>query len=70
MREVAGPIRLTLPATSANLGSGFDAAGLAMALTLTVEAAANLEAGAPDLKIQASGRDAERVSRTRNNLIF
>jgi homoserine kinase len=70
MSEMPGPIRLILPATSANLGSAFDSAGLAMALTLTVEASANLAAGAPELEIAATGRDADRVSRTRNNLIF
>ena len=32
------PIRLVLPATSANLGPGFDAVGLALALTLTIDA--------------------------------
>ncbi len=31
-------LRLSLPATSANLGPGFDAAGLALSLHLTVEA--------------------------------
>ena len=70
MNQTAAPIRLMLPATSANLGSAFDSAGLAMALTLTVEASANLAADAPELDIAATGRDPERVSRTRNNLIF
>jgi homoserine kinase len=70
MSEIPRPIRLILPATSANLGSGFDSAGLAMALTLTVEASANTAPDAPELEIAATGRDPERVSRTRNNLIF
>ena len=70
MNQTAAPIRLVLPATSANLGSAFDSAGLTMALTLTVEASANLAADAPELEIAATGRDPERVSRTRNNLIF
>jgi homoserine kinase len=63
-------IRLVLPATSANLGPGFDTVGLAMALTLTVEAEA---AHAPDgqlLTIEATGRNADRCARTSNNLIF
>jgi homoserine kinase len=68
MNETPGPIRLVLPATSANLGSAFDSAGLAMALTLTVEA--SVAEGGPELEIAATGRDPERVSRTRNNLIF
>jgi homoserine kinase len=69
MSQTSG-IRLTLPATSANLGSAFDAAGLAMALSLKLEATANLVQGAAELSIEASGRDAERCARTSNNLIF
>ena len=38
MSEPASPLRLRLPATSANLGPGFDALGLAMALYLTIDA--------------------------------
>ncbi len=49
--------RLRLPATSANLGPGFDAAGLAMSLYLTVEAEV-----ADEFSIVASGRDAERFA--------
>lgn len=45
--------KLRLPATSANLGPGFDAVGLAMSLYLTLEAET---AGA--FSIEASGRDA------------
>jgi homoserine kinase len=32
------PLHLRLPATSANLGPGFDSLGLAMALYLTIDA--------------------------------
>jgi len=63
-------IRLILPATSANLGPGFDAVGLALALTLTIDAEVNTEPGAPALLIEATGRNADRVSRTTNNMIF
>ncbi len=35
---IPGHARLVLPATSANLGPGFDAAALAMTLYLTVDA--------------------------------
>ena len=63
------PVRLVLPATSANLGPGFDAVGLALALTLTVDAEVNKAEGAP-LVIEASGRNADRISRTQNNMIF
>ncbi len=65
-----GAIRLVLPATSANLGPGFDSAGVAMALTLTIEAEAALEQGSPMLTIKATGRNADRCERTANNLIF
>jgi len=66
----SSPIRLVLPATSANLGPGFDAVGLALALTLTIDAETNTAPNAPSLVIEASGRNADRVSRTSNNMIF
>ena len=53
------PIRLVLPATSANLGPGFDAVGLALALTLTIDAEVNSAPSAPPLVIEATGRNAE-----------
>ena len=59
-----------LPATSANLGPGFDAVGLAHALTLTIDAEANAAPNAPPLSIAATGRNADRVARTSNNMIF
>ncbi len=58
-------LRLRLPATSANLGPGFDALGLAMTLYLTVEAEAS-EAVA----IEARGVDAELVGRLDRNLML
>jgi homoserine kinase len=67
---IPDPITLRLPATSANLGPGFDTAGLAMALTLTIDAQASPDADGPPLTIEATGRNADRVSRTGNNLIF
>lgn len=72
-------VRLRLPATSANLGPGFDAVGVALEIALTIEARAlqaqgGTELGSPDanpeLTIVATGRDAERCARTRNNMIF
>jgi homoserine kinase len=65
-----GPIRLVLPATSANLGPAFDSAGLAMALTLTIEAEQSQTPDGPPLTIEATGRNADRCARTRNNMIF
>lgn len=60
-----GPIRLRLPATSANLGAAFDCAAVALALYLTVEAE---EAEA--FSISATGEDAELCSRVEDNLIL
>jgi homoserine kinase len=59
------PLHLRLPATSANLGPGFDAVGLAMALYLTIDATA-----AEDFHIDATGRNAELCAKLENNLIL
>jgi homoserine kinase len=61
----ANPIRLRLPASSANLGSGFDAAAVALDFYLEIEAAP-----ANEYSIEATGRDWERCSRLENNLIL
>lgn len=61
----AEPLRLCLPATSANLGSGFDAAAVALDFHLEIEARP-----AEKFSITATGRDAERCSRTDDNLIL
>jgi homoserine kinase len=65
MSRPTSPLRLRLPATSANLGPGFDALGLAMALYLTIEAEA-----ADGFAIDATGRDAELCGRLEDNLIL
>ena len=59
------PLHLRLPATSANLGPGFDALGLAMALYLTIDA---LPAEA--FHIDATGRNADLCARIEDNLIL
>jgi homoserine kinase len=59
------PLHLRLPATSANLGPGFDALGLAMALYLTVDAAP-----AEDFHIEATGRNADLCARLEDNVIL
>ena len=59
------PLRLRLPATSANLGPGFDAVGLAMAIYLTIDA----EIGEV-FRIDATGRDREFCARLEDNLIL
>lgn len=63
--DVPGPILLRLPATSANLGAGFDAAAVALDFHLEVEAEA-----ATEFSIVASGRDAERCGRLEDNLVL
>jgi len=68
--QTAGAIHLVLPATSANLGPGFDSVGLALGLTLTIDAEVAPSPDAPTLTIQATGRNADRCSRTSNNMIF
>ena len=57
-------IRLRLPATSANLGPGFDAVGLALSMWLTVEAHL-----APTWQVAATGCNADLVSELRDNLM-
>jgi homoserine kinase len=61
----AGPVRLRLPATSANLGAGFDAAAVALDFYLEVEAEA-----AAQFSIEVTGRDAERCAQLEDNLIL
>ncbi len=65
MSQPASPLRLRLPATSANLGPGFDALGLAMALYLTIDAET-----ADAFAIEATGRDADLCGRLDDNLIL
>ena len=59
------PLDLVLPATSANLGPAFDAAALAFAMFLKVQALA-----AGEFSITASGRDREICSRLENHLVL
>ena len=60
-----GGLRLSLAATSANLGPGFDAAGLALSMRLTVEASV-----AAGFQIEATGRDAALCGAMEHNLIL
>jgi homoserine kinase len=57
--------RITLPATSANLGPAFDAAALAFDLYLKLEAHA-----AQEYTIRATGRDADICGQLENHLIL
>jgi homoserine kinase len=58
-------LRISLPGTSANLGPGFDAVGLALSMRLTIEARA-----AAGFQILATGRDAELCGALEQNLIL
>ena len=58
-------LRISLPATSANLGPGFDAVGLALSMRLTIEAKV-----AREFLIEATGRDAALCGAVENNLVL
>lgn len=58
-------VHLRLPATSANLGPGFDTLGLALDLHLEIEAEA-----AATFSVDASGRNADLCGAVENNLLF
>ena len=57
-------VKLRLPATSANLGPGFDALGLAFSLWLEIAAEE-----AQEFSVRAAGRDAELVGSLERNLM-
>ena len=59
------PIEIVLPATSANLGPAFDAAGIAMRLHYRVRAKI-----AREFSIEAHGRDAEICRSLHRNLVL
>jgi homoserine kinase len=61
----SGSVLLRLPATSANLGSGFDTAAIALDFCLEIEAEP-----AAEFSIAATGRDRERCGRLDDNLIL
>jgi len=61
----SGRFHITLPATSANLGSAFDAAALALSIFLKLSARA-----APEFSLVARGRDREICGRLENHLIL
>ena len=58
-------LRLRLPATSANLGPGFDAAAIALDFYLEIEAEA-----ADEFSIAATGLNADRCGRLEDNLVI
>jgi len=64
-RFVEGTVRVSVPATSANLGPGFDSLGLALALRDTLEARV-LPAG---LEVEVAGAGADEVPRDESHLV-
>jgi len=59
------PFRLSLPATSANLGPAFDAAALAMNIFIRIDARP-----ADEFSITATGRDPEICGKLENHLVL
>jgi len=64
MNEDSSAFRLRLPATSANLGPGFDTIAIALDFYLEIEASP-----AQQFSIDARGRDLERCARLDDNLV-
>lgn len=64
-RFVDGPVRVSVPATSANLGPGFDALGLALSLRDELEA----EVVPSGLEIEVSGAGSADVPRDGSHLV-
>lgn len=60
-------VRVTVPGSTANLGSGFDALGMALALHDIVDVRA--EAGGTDLGIDVHGQGADVVARDERHLL-
>ncbi len=66
MSDGAAPVwTLRVPASSANLGPGFDALGMALGIYLQCRFSVS-----PGLRIEARGRDAESISTGEDNLIW
>ena len=62
---VEGPVRVTVPATSANLGPGFDSLGLALSLRDELEA----EVVPTGLVVEVEGSGADGVPRDESHLV-
>lgn len=65
MTFVAGPVRVTVPATSANLGPGFDSLGLALELRDELEATVT----GSGLGVDVAGEGAGDVARDETHLV-
>ncbi|GAA4733538.1 homoserine kinase [Nocardioides endophyticus] len=62
---VEGPVRASVPATSANLGPGFDSLGLALSMRDELVA----EVVASGLEVEVTGAGADAVSRDESHLV-
>jgi len=62
---VDGPVRVSVPATSANLGPGFDSLGLALSLRDQLEAAVT----GSGLDVEVTGTGADTVPRDESHLV-
>jgi homoserine kinase len=63
--EAKNTLHLRLPATSANLGPGFDTLGLALTMGLEIDATP-----APEFSLKATGRNSDICSALRRNLLL
>lgn len=69
-QNTAPPISIRLPASSSNLGAGFDCYGLALNLYLTIRATIN-EGGRKECKVRTSGaRENAALPTNASNLIY
>ncbi|GAA4370420.1 homoserine kinase [Nocardioides caricicola] len=64
-RYVEGPVRVSVPATSANLGPGFDSLGLALTMRDELEA----EVTGSGLVVEVTGSGADAVPRDESHLV-
>lgn len=64
---VSGPVQVTVPATSANLGPGFDSLGMALALRDVLTAEVTPGAG---LQVTVSGMGADQVPLDDRHLVY
>lgn len=69
---VEGPVRVQVPASSANLGPGFDALGLALALhdVVTAQVVDESIGGPAALWIKCTGEGADTVPRDASHLVY
>jgi homoserine kinase len=70
MQSVNQNVELRVPASTSNLGAGFDCFGLALRLYLKVSARIDLDSQDPCVIRLAEGNQNESLSRTSDNLIY